>query len=76
MYFLRSVLKCVLYIFTIIVALGQTKGWCFTCEFESLIVKAKEGNSPLSPIRILSRIGNIGSHLNYGKEEDAHEFLR
>ncbi|KAK1396002.1 Ubiquitin-specific protease 16 [Heracleum sosnowskyi] len=54
----------------------QTKGWCFTCEFESLIVKAKEGNTPLSPIRILSHIGNIGSHLNYGKEEDAHEFLR
>ncbi|XP_074366000.1 ubiquitin carboxyl-terminal hydrolase 16-like isoform X2 [Apium graveolens] len=54
----------------------QSKGWCFTCEFESLIVKAKEGNSPLSPIIILSHIGNIGSHLNYGKEEDAHEFLR
>ncbi|KAL1817635.1 hypothetical protein ACET3Z_020209 [Daucus carota] len=54
----------------------QTKDWCFTCEFESLIVKAKEGNSPLSPIEILSHIGNIGSHLNYGKEEDAHEFLR
>ncbi|KAI8004371.1 Ubiquitin carboxyl-terminal hydrolase 16 [Camellia lanceoleosa] len=50
--------------------------WCFTCEFESLILKAKEGTSPVSPIRILSRIQNIGSHLGNGSEEDAHEFLR
>lgn len=56
--------------------LGQNKDWCFTCEFENLIVKAKEGNTPLSPIRILSHLENIGSHLDYGKEEDAHEFLR
>ncbi|KAJ9673990.1 hypothetical protein PVL29_023506 [Vitis rotundifolia] len=52
------------------------KEWCFTCEFESLILKAKEGNSPLSPLGILSQIRNIGSHLGNGKEEDAHEFLR
>jgi ubiquitin carboxyl-terminal hydrolase 36/42 len=50
--------------------------WCFTCEFESLILKTKEGNSPLSPVRILSRIQNIGSSLSHGREEDAHEFLR
>ncbi|XP_023748529.1 ubiquitin carboxyl-terminal hydrolase 17 [Lactuca sativa] len=47
--------------------------WCFTCEFEALILKSKGGNSPLSPIRILE---NIGSNLGHGKEEDAHEFLR
>lgn len=50
--------------------------WCFTCEFESLILKAKEGNSPLSPARILSQLCNSGSHLGNGREEDAHEFLR
>ncbi|XP_027362089.1 ubiquitin carboxyl-terminal hydrolase 17 isoform X2 [Abrus precatorius] len=54
----------------------QKKGWCFTCEFEYLIQKAKEGNSPLSPIGILSKIHKIGSHLGHGREEDAHEFLR
>lgn len=54
----------------------ENKEWCFTCEFESLILKAKEGSGPLSPIRILSHIENIGSHLGYGREEDAHEFLR
>lgn len=54
----------------------EKKEWCFTCEFESLVRKAKDGNSPLSPIRILSQIQNIGSHLGNGREEDAHEFLR
>ncbi|XP_010277575.1 PREDICTED: ubiquitin carboxyl-terminal hydrolase 17-like [Nelumbo nucifera] len=52
------------------------KEWCFTCEFEALILRAREGKSPLSPIGILSQIQNIGSHLGHGREEDAHEFLR
>ncbi|KAL5820025.1 hypothetical protein ACOSQ4_023867 [Xanthoceras sorbifolium] len=54
----------------------QKKGWCFICEFERLILKAREGYSPLSPIGILSKIKKIGSHLGHGREEDAHEFLR
>lgn len=56
--------------------LGGKRDWCFTCEFEGLVLKAKSGNSSLSPIRILSQIENIGSSLNQGREEDAHEFLR
>ncbi|XVE55596.1 hypothetical protein DITRI_Ditri03aG0171700 [Diplodiscus trichospermus] len=52
------------------------KEWCFTCEFENIILKAKDGKSPLSPIGILSQLHNIGSQLANGKEEDAHEFLR
>ncbi|KAL5846976.1 hypothetical protein ACOSQ3_010500 [Xanthoceras sorbifolium] len=52
------------------------KEWCFTCEFEKLILKAKEGKSPLSPIGILSQLPRIGSQLGNGSEEDAHEFLR
>ncbi|KAJ9560383.1 hypothetical protein OSB04_005543 [Centaurea solstitialis] len=52
------------------------RGWCFTCEFEGLVMKAKDGNSTLSPIRILTHIENIGSNLGHGREEDAHEFLR
>jgi ubiquitin carboxyl-terminal hydrolase 36/42 len=54
----------------------RKKGWCFICEFECLIQKAREGYSPLSPIGILSKIHKIGSHLGHGREEDAHEFLR
>lgn len=64
------ILKCWLY-FT-----GQKKNWCFICELESLILQAVEGKSPLSPIRILSKIQKIGKNLGHGKEEDAHEFLR
>ncbi|KAK9999679.1 hypothetical protein SO802_019282 [Lithocarpus litseifolius] len=50
------------------------KEWCFTCELESLELKAKEGSFPLSPIKILSQLQNIGSQLGNGREEDAHEF--
>ncbi|KNA20404.1 hypothetical protein SOVF_052480 [Spinacia oleracea] len=46
--------------------------WCFICEFENLMLKGREGYTPLSPIRISSNI----SHLGHGREEDAHEFLR
>lgn len=56
--------------------LGKKKDWCFICEFEILLQKAREGKSLLSPIKILSKIHRIGSHLGHGKEEDAHEFLR
>ncbi|XP_061372049.1 ubiquitin carboxyl-terminal hydrolase 16-like [Gastrolobium bilobum] len=52
------------------------KKWCFTCEFEGLILKSKETKSTLSPIGILSQLQSIGSQLGNGKEEDAHEFLR
>ncbi|CAH8272554.1 unnamed protein product [Arabidopsis lyrata] len=37
---------------------------------------ARGGESPLSPIKILSILQKIGKHLGPGKEEDAHEFLR
>ncbi|KAG0494479.1 hypothetical protein HPP92_005473 [Vanilla planifolia] len=50
--------------------------WCFTCEFENLILRGKQGESPVSPVGILSNIKKIGSHFGHGREEDAHEFLR
>ncbi|KAG7541626.1 Papain-like cysteine peptidase superfamily [Arabidopsis thaliana x Arabidopsis arenosa] len=52
------------------------KEQCFTCGFEKLVLKAKEGKSPLSPNGLLSQLHNIGIFLGNGKEEDAHEFLR
>ncbi|RDX67763.1 Ubiquitin carboxyl-terminal hydrolase 16, partial [Mucuna pruriens] len=52
------------------------KKWCFTCEFQGLILKSKETKSPISPVGILSQLQNIGSQLGNGREEDAHEFLR
>ncbi|XP_028777759.1 ubiquitin carboxyl-terminal hydrolase 16 isoform X2 [Neltuma alba] len=53
-----------------------TKKGCFTCEFESLILKSRGTKSALSPKGILSQLQNIGSRLGNGREEDAHEFLR
>lgn len=55
---------------------GKAEEWCFTCELELLVKKAKEGNTPLSPVGIMSRMESIGRHLANGREEDAHEFLR
>ncbi|KAM7514506.1 hypothetical protein LguiA_004089 [Lonicera macranthoides] len=54
----------------------EKNDWCFICEFERLILRMKEGTSPLSPVRILSQIQNFGGNLSNGREEDAHEFLR
>ncbi|GKB34813.1 ubiquitin carboxyl-terminal hydrolase 17-like protein, partial [Tanacetum coccineum] len=54
----------------------KKRDWCFTCEFEALVLKSKNGNSSLSTNRIYSQIENIGSNLGHGREEDAHEFLR
>ncbi|XP_051118053.1 ubiquitin carboxyl-terminal hydrolase 17-like [Andrographis paniculata] len=54
----------------------KTKEWCFTCELEALVKKAKEGKTLLSPERVMSQMQNIGRNLANGREEDAHEFLR
>jgi ubiquitin carboxyl-terminal hydrolase 36/42 len=45
------------------------------CELQQHIAKVQQSRSPLSPVKILNRIRNIGSHLGYGKQEDAHEFM-
>ncbi|XP_010523321.1 PREDICTED: ubiquitin carboxyl-terminal hydrolase 17 [Tarenaya hassleriana] len=54
----------------------RKKSWCFVCEFQHLILKVREGESPLSPIKILSKLQKIAKHLGPGRQEDAHEFLR
>lgn len=55
---------------------GRKSDWCFLCELQQHIAKVQQSRSPLSPVKILNRIRNIGSHLGYGKQEDAHEFMR
>ncbi|KAJ8634685.1 hypothetical protein MRB53_008952 [Persea americana] len=50
--------------------------WCFFCEFQSHIHRVGQSLHPFSPINILSRLPNIGGNLGYGKQEDAHEFMR
>ncbi|KAL3677976.1 hypothetical protein R1sor_020932 [Riccia sorocarpa] len=50
--------------------------WCFMCELQEHVYRVRQEQSAFSPIRILSRIRNIGNHLGYGRQEDAHEFMR
>jgi ubiquitin carboxyl-terminal hydrolase 36/42 len=50
--------------------------WCFLCEFEIHVERASRSTQAFSPINILSRLPNIGGNLGYGKQEDAHEFMR
>ncbi|KAL1536757.1 ubiquitinyl hydrolase 1 [Salvia divinorum] len=48
----------------------RKRDWCFICKFEHLIREGQETNVPLSPAGLLSHIQP------FGREEDAHEFLR
>lgn len=50
--------------------------WCFLCELQAHVERASQSNHAFSPINILSRLPNIGGNLGYGKQEDAHEFMR
>ncbi|CAJ1973610.1 unnamed protein product [Sphenostylis stenocarpa] len=50
--------------------------WCFLCEFETHVARARLSSQAFSPMNILSRLPNIGGTLGYGKQEDAHEFMR
>ncbi len=55
---------------------GTRRDWCFMCELQKHVQKVRRSQSPFAPINILSRIQKIGSHLGYGRQEDAHEFMR
>ncbi|KAE8687433.1 Ubiquitin carboxyl-terminal hydrolase 19 [Hibiscus syriacus] len=50
--------------------------WCFLCELQTLVQRSSQTQNPFSPINILSRLPNIGGNIGYGKQEDAHEFMR
>uniref|UniRef100_A0A6N2M5X9 USP domain-containing protein n=1 Tax=Salix viminalis TaxID=40686 RepID=A0A6N2M5X9_SALVM len=38
--------------------------------------RPSQSTLPFSPINMLSRLPNIGGNLGYGRQEDAHEFMR
>ncbi|XP_010447529.1 PREDICTED: ubiquitin carboxyl-terminal hydrolase 18 isoform X1 [Camelina sativa] len=50
--------------------------WCFFCEFQTHVERASQSRFPFSPMNIISRLTNIGGTLGYGRQEDAHEFMR
>ena len=55
---------------------GSCNDWCFLCEFENHVERTRLSSQAFSPMNILSRLPNIGGTLGYGKQEDAHEFMR
>ncbi|XP_022138788.1 ubiquitin carboxyl-terminal hydrolase 18-like [Momordica charantia] len=50
--------------------------WCFLCEFQTHVERASRSVQPFSPNNIILRLPNIGGNLGYGRQEDAHEFMR
>lgn len=55
---------------------GMRNDWCFFCEFQTHVERASQSRFPFSPMNIISRLTNIGGTLGYGRQEDAHEFMR
>ncbi|KAK1318001.1 Ubiquitin carboxyl-terminal hydrolase 18 [Acorus calamus] len=49
---------------------------CFLCELQSHIQKVSQSLHPFSPSNVLLRLTNIDGNFGYGKQEDAHEFMR
>ncbi|KAI3453973.1 hypothetical protein Pfo_010636 [Paulownia fortunei] len=82
--FANAVLQCLAYTRPLVAYLlekghkkeCQMDDWCFLCEFQTHVERASQSITPFSPINILSRLPNIGGNLGYGKQEDAHEFMR
>lgn len=54
---------------------GRINNWCFMCSLEEHAFKVKQ-NRPFSPVDIVSQLKNISRDFSYGKQEDAHEFMR
>ncbi|KAJ1260174.1 hypothetical protein BS78_10G212400 [Paspalum vaginatum] len=50
--------------------------WCFLCELQCHIQRSIESSHPFAPTNILSHLPNIGGNLGFGRQEDAHEFMR
>ncbi|KAJ0802223.1 putative ubiquitinyl hydrolase 1 [Helianthus annuus] len=82
--FANVVLQCLAYtrpLAAYLLEKGHRRGcrrndWCFLCELQAHMERACQSNHAFSPINILSRLPNIGGNLGYGKQEDAHEFMR
>ena len=71
-----SVIQLLMFATSYFLGVRKQYDWCFLCELQLHIKRASESRHPFSPINILSRLPNIGGNLGYGRQEDAHEFMR
>ncbi|KAF5748095.1 hypothetical protein HS088_TW04G00044 [Tripterygium wilfordii] len=82
--FANVVLQCLTYTRPLIAYLLENghkrecrrNDWCFLCDFQDHVERTSQSQLPFSPMNILSRLPNIGGNLGYGRQEDAHEFMR
>lgn len=84
--FLNSVLQVLTYTAPLVnyVLSGHHKntcksvGFCMQCELSNHIVRVFRHNNPgaLKPMSIIQKLNCIGKNFRFGRQEDAHEFLR
>lgn len=85
--FLNSVLQCLTYcppLYNYLVKLNgghsntcKINQFCMLCEMEKHIKRIKGSNgTPIKPNSIVQRLKYINKSFQFGRQEDAHEFLR
>lgn len=84
--FLNSVLQCLTYCPPLCNFLLDNGGhsstckinqFCMLCEMEKHVKRIKSSNgSPIKPVSIVQRLKYINKSFQFGRQEDAHEFLR
>lgn len=84
--FLNSVLQCLTYCPPLTNFLLDNGGhsnnckinqFCMLCEMEKHIKRVKNSNGgPIKPVSIVQRLKYINKSFQFGRQEDAHEFLR
>lgn len=82
--FANVVLQCLTYTRPLVAYLLESNhahtcvrnDWCFLCELQNHVQRVSQSEEPFSPLGILSRIPKMSGSLGYGRQEDAHEFMR
>lgn len=82
--FANVVLQCLTYTRPLVAYLLESNhsdtcgrnDWCFLCELQHHVRRVKQSEEPFSPLGILSHIPKMSGSLGYGRQEDAHEFMR